>query len=550
MGRLRAFVPVFVFVGSPCGVQAAVSLACPGGLSDELPETFFKNLHGYQQRYSRDSIKVSRDFLYGVYQEKIVPDFQEYFKKCPVPLLEIMMNSILAADTDFSAREARLLYESAATAAAEASHLPEVAELIKEWKDDTAHVYPFLFGLRPGDCYNTNLKFYVYETPGNLTRPLLGCVSGQWGTEVLFHRYLANAPCRTYDPDEADFFFVPIYGTCLFVKREMENDQMAREQLWNHLIDFLWQQPAWARRGGADHIFLFADGQSARIWDSYDLVRGNSILLMVEAKCPTWDEPMRSYTDVKSCHSPWKDIIIPGHTDHARARYMLAHNMRTEERDILMTFHGRHPGIHDAYTGCEVRGKVMSLDGLPGVDVGGFVSDYLERKGRSHFCLVPGGTSPWTNHLYESFFCGCIPVILSDEYEVAFQDHVDWTRFSIKWPESQVGQRLYDYLVSFTPLALKQMKAEVDGHRCWFDYFSEDPQCSPFRAVLKNLEERKQRFPQRQARFWNSKAAFELKDGEEKEGVNVPNGAKDPRWLTPRVTRFHSLTNETFSLPW
>ena len=36
--------------------------------------------------------------------------------------------------------------------------------------------------------------------------------------------------------------------------------------------------------------------------------------------------------------------------------------------------------------------------------------------GDSLFCLVPGGTSPWTNHLYESFFAGCIPVIISDLY--------------------------------------------------------------------------------------------------------------------------------------
>ena len=34
-------------------------------------------------------------------------------------------------------------------------------------------------------------------------------------------------------------------------------------------------------------------------------------------------------------------------------------------------------------------------------------------KGASHFCLVPMGTSSWTNHLYEAFFAGCIPVILS-----------------------------------------------------------------------------------------------------------------------------------------
>ncbi|CAE7874570.1 CNNM3, partial [Symbiodinium microadriaticum] len=83
---------------------------------------------------------------------------------------------------------------------------------------------------------------------------------------------------------------------------------------------------------------------------------------------------------------------------------------------LLLTFHGRAPGAHDAYEECRVRGELMKLGksaGLEsGVDIGGFVSDYLERKGDSHFCLVPAGTSPWTNHLYESFYAGCIPVIL------------------------------------------------------------------------------------------------------------------------------------------
>merc|ERR1712217_468077 len=113
----------------------------------------------------------------------------------------------------------------------------------------------------------------------------------------------------------------------------------------------------------------------------------------------------------------------------------------------------------------------MKLADEDGVDVGGFVNDYLERKGRSHFCLVPGGTSPWTNHLYESFFSGCIPVILSDEYEVAFQSVIDWRALSIKWPESQVGPPLYDYLRSFPASRLQAMKALIDKHRCWFDLY-------------------------------------------------------------------------------
>lgn len=519
--------------GAP--LAGAAPLTCEGGLPGGPPEQFFEELDSWQKRYSRDSLKVSRDFLYGVYELQVLPRLEENLQKCPAPVLEIMMNSVLATDTDHSSDEARELYNTALTAAKRASGDPAVRGLLDEWREDTAHVYPFLLGMRPGHCYNASLRVYVYDVPDNLTRPVMACASGQWGTEVFFHRYLLTSSCRTTNPDEADFFYVPIYGTCLFVRNEVVNDTQARGLLWDPLLEFLTAQPHFRRRGRQDHIFLFADGQSARIWDSYDLVRSDAIFMMVESKCPSWDEPMRSYTDLKSCASMWKDIIIPGHTDHARARYMLSHNRPSEERDILMTFHGRHPGAHDAYTGCTVRGKVMDLSEHEGVDVGGFVSDYLERKGRSHFCLVPGGTSPWTNHLYESFFCGCIPVILSDEYEVAFQEFVDWPSLSIKWPEEAVGDRLYEFLRSIPPAVRRRMKAEVDRHACWFDYMSEDPECSPYLAMLRTLEKRKRQFPVRHGRFWNAEAAFS-------DQVELAT--------RPRVTRFHSKADETFQLPW
>lgn len=282
-----------------------------------------------------------------------------------------------------------------------------------------------------------------------------------------------------------------------------------------------------------DHIFLFADGQSARIWDSYDLVRSEAVFLMVESKCPTWDEPMRRYSDIKPCSSGWKDIIIPGHTDHGRLQAMRRYNRPTAQRELIMTFHGSHSGNKEVYDQCAVRDKVMELAQFAGVDVGGFVPNYLEIKGNAHFCLIPAGTSPWTNQLYESIQCGCIPVILSDEYEVAFQHLVDWRRISIKWPEALVGKELYEFLASFSLETIAAMKADVDDHSCWFDYFSTEPDCSPYAAVLAALVDRRERRLQvyrHWERFWN-----------------VPKSADGQRGhTTRRTTRFHTLANETF----
>merc|ERR1711963_782030 len=196
-------------------------------------------------------------------------------------------------------------------------------------------------------------------------------------------------------------------------------DALSNRHIWDPLLNFLRSSVHYHRNQGRDHIFLFADGQGPRIWDSYDLLRSESIFLSPESMCPTWGESVRRYLDIKPCLSHWKDVVIPGHTDYARIQYMKKHSRSLAERQLLVTFHGRGPAAHDAYEDCVVRGQLMKLGesfGLQnGVDIGGFVSDYLERKGNSHFCLVPAGTSPWTNHLYESFYTGCVPVILSDE---------------------------------------------------------------------------------------------------------------------------------------
>ena len=212
----------------------------------------------------------------------------------------------------------------------------------------------------------------MYDVPENLTRHPLDCVLGQWGTEVLFHQYFLSSACRTLDPEKAELFYVPIYGTCLFTKDALDNDADASERIWDPLIRHIFAQP-WAQRNKLmDHIFLFADGQSARIWDSYDLVRSEAVFLMVESKCPTWDEPMRRYSDIKPCSSGWKDIIIPGHTDHARLQAMRRYNRPTAQRELIMTFHGSHSGNKEVYDQCAVRDKVMELAQFAGVDVGHF----------------------------------------------------------------------------------------------------------------------------------------------------------------------------------
>ncbi|CAE7249419.1 XGD1, partial [Symbiodinium necroappetens] len=98
------------------------------------------------------------------------------------------------------------------------------------------------------------------------------------------------------------------------------------------------------------------------------------------------------------------------------------------------------------------------------------VKDYFRRSGLSRFCLIPAGLTAWTIHLYESFFFGCIPVLLSDEVSVPFQDEIDWPRLSFKVPSSIDMAELHTRLRSVRFGQLKSMYRELAAARCWFDY--------------------------------------------------------------------------------
>ena len=42
----------------------------------------------------------------------------------------------------------------------------------------------------------------------------------------------------------------------------------------------------------------------------------------------------------------------------------------------------------------------------------------------------------------------CVPVLMSDHAELPFQDVLDYTQISIKWPSTRIGPQLLEYLES------------------------------------------------------------------------------------------------------
>ncbi|CAK9047694.1 unnamed protein product [Durusdinium trenchii] len=360
--------------------------------------------------------------------------------------------------------------------------------------------------------YGSPLRFYIYElkdwTPaGNAERGVLHCQHGQWGLEALIPWWLRRGSCVTNNPEEADYFLVPWHTWCDRMIFRMNQSREPIGDISAVYLDLMRRKeellPHWSRQLGRDHLFIFSD-QGMNFFPEWRDHIAHSVFITTEALTPGCGP---------SCFSPWKDVVVPGHPDYYRFRRMREVNLPSEQRDLLFNFHGRHPGFGPSYYKDNVvRGKIIDIfTGVHGVSVGGFVEGYFEIMGASHFCLVPMGTSSWTNHLYESFFAGCIPVILSDNFGVPFHGDINWEDFSIKWPMHDVSMDLYYFLLSMPRDKLYRMKASVDAHACWFDYHQtlEEPgqNCSPYLGLLRSLERRRpamDRLPGHNS-FWNQK---------------------------------------------
>merc|ERR1719310_2181013 len=88
----------------------------------------------------------------------------------------------------------------------------------------------------------------------------------------------------------------------------------------------------------------------------------------------------------------------------------------------------------------------------------------------SIFCFVPRGKSAWSSRFFQTFFAGCIPVLLNDLYDPPFGELVGIPKAVIKWPMTRVPE-LVQYLrmlVQEHPDIVHAMRRKGMEMRCWY----------------------------------------------------------------------------------
>lgn len=321
------------------------------------------------------------------------------------------------------------------------------------------------------------------------------CLKGQWGTQVKIHRLLQESRFRTRRKEEADLFFVPTYTKCVRMLGGLNDKEINQTY-----VKVLSQMPYFRRSGGRDHIFVFPSGAGAHLFRSWAKFINRSIILTPEG----------DRTDKKdtSAFNTWKDIIIPGNVDDGMTTNSatLVQPLPLSKRKYLANYLGRAQGKTGRLKLIELSKKFPDKLECPelkfsGPDKLGRI-DYFEHLRNAKFCLAPRGESSWTLRFYEAFFVECVPVLLSDEVELPFQNVVDYTQISIKWPSTRIGPELLQYLESIPDESIDRMISRGRQVRCLWAYASESASCSAMHAILWELQRKVRLFHQSTETFW------------------------------------------------
>ncbi|CAK9008449.1 Probable glucuronoxylan glucuronosyltransferase F8H (FRA8 homolog) (Protein FRAGILE FIBER 8 homolog) [Durusdinium trenchii] len=425
---------------------------------------------------------------------------------CALGMAVLVLNALPQAELRFGTRRAKeyyILYEELLRSY---GHLWNASGFKWSLKTHQSAGYPLILGLRPQSCFGLDLKIFVYETDF-ASKPVI-CSQGMFASEVFVHQFLLHSSCHTEDPNEADFFFVPVYAACVMTKEKKLADEMDffYKELVTEKLRYFQDQ------GGQDHIFLWSsETYDFPSWVDYI---ADSLFLSVEAvpiECTDFDFFSEETADnfgahCQHCHwcfTRWKDYVIPGFVEKWSIEKMRDLEKSHEERTFTACYHGADSDALAIYkyANTTVRNDLQTLNGRANFSIGyrfTRITEYFERIGECHFCFAPKGLGYWSNRLYEVLFAGCIPVILSDHIGLPFDDFLDWSTFSLKWPMSEVGPVLAEHLELLLQNQndlVKRMHENVRRNRCWFDYNSEDPNCSPYLGLLRFLQKKKAAMP-------------------------------------------------------
>ncbi|KAG2488357.1 hypothetical protein HYH03_013047 [Edaphochlamys debaryana] len=330
-----------------------------------------------------------------------------------------------------------------------------------------------------------------------------GLFGASYSIESYLHEMLLLSPHRTFDPEEADFFYVPVYYTCFMWPINGWADfpfwgaPSAYHRFSNAAHMWLaakrWVQanfPFWDRRGGRDHIWLTNHDEGAcymptEIYNTsimlthwgrmdlnhssntgYDADNYNQELLwpgILDGK------DVRTLFQGHPCYDPRKDLVIPGFKPPKHYASSPFSGLPPFQRDILLYLRGDVGQHRSPSYSRGIRQKLFKLaqeyhwgekHAIYIGSEGEVPGPYSEHLARSVFCAVVPGDG-YAMRFEDAVLHGCLPLIIMDRTHVVFESILDVDSFSIRIKEAAVDEHLPNLLKSISPEQIERMQRKL-----------------------------------------------------------------------------------------
>ncbi|PRQ48433.1 putative xylogalacturonan beta-1,3-xylosyltransferase [Rosa chinensis] len=283
-------------------------------------------------------------------------------------------------------------------------HSPEVfrlnyAEMERKFK---VYIYP------DGDPKT------FYQTPRKLT--------GKYSSEGYFFQNIREGRFRTEDPDQAQLFFIPI--SCHKMRGKGTSYENMTIIVQNYVESLIAKYPYWNRTLGADHFFVTCHDVGVRATEGLPLLVKNSIRVVCS---PSYDVGFIPHKDV-ALPQVLQPFALPAGGNDVENRTTLgfwAGHRNSKIRVILARVWENDTELYI------LNNRINRAEGN---------LLYQKKFYTTKFCICPGGSQVNSARPMDSIHYGCIPVILSNYYDLPFNDILDWRKFSVILTEKDVYQ--------------------------------------------------------------------------------------------------------------
>lgn len=374
---------------------------------------------------------------------------------------------------------------------------------------------PFVYVYDTAPEYNTDILQYRIERAHCSYRGYVHGNRTDWHSytyalESVLIELFQTSGHRTFDPEEADFFFVPTMAGCLYdvygwnpipmwppkhhgPRPYGSGNMLLQAQRW-----LAEKYPYFNRNKGQDHIWVMPHDEGAcaapkEIWPGIILSHwgrmdfphtsntqyhaDNYTTVMIHPDFPGGWAAHSSGTH--PCFDPDKDLIIPCFKPPPHYKQTAYMGGWMKPRETLLFFRGdtgkrRVEDKNCVYSRC-IRQTIAKhykeenwkqkyniiygeIEEAPG--------EYWQLLSSSKFCLALPGDG-WSARFEDSVLHGCIPVIIMDNTQVPFESILNMSLFTVRILQKDIP-KIPEILLAITAEKIADMKRHLD--KVWQRY--------------------------------------------------------------------------------